>query len=162
MNQTELKRLLHYDPESGIFTWKVSPSTMVDKGDIAGTTCTEGYINITIKRKKFKSHRLAFLYMTGALPEYADHINGNRKDNRWINLRECNRAQNSQNSKLRKDNVSGVKGVYWHSRQNKWTAQGRVDGKRVSLGYFSNKNDAISARVSFIAEYYDERFYREH
>lgn len=162
MNPQELKRILHYDPESGVFVWKVKPSMIVDSGDIAGTICTDGYINILIKRKRYKAHRLAFLYMTGEFPEYVDHINGIRDDNRWNNLRECSRKQNAQNAKLRTDNSSGIKGVYWHSRAKKWAAQARMDGKTKTIGYFIDKNEAILARTEFVNKNYDKRFYREH
>ncbi len=161
INQLEIKRLLKYCPESGIFTWAIKPSQGVDCGDIAGTKNTLGYISILIKRKSYKAHRLAWLYMTGKMPGWIDHANGVRDDNRWANLRECTPQQNAINAKLRKDSTSGVKGVYWHSTAKKWIAQASFKGKRVSLGRFSSMEAAAAAREKYVKDNFDLRFYRE-
>ncbi|HGM5304526.1 TPA: HNH endonuclease signature motif containing protein [Serratia marcescens] len=161
LNQAELKRLLKYCPETGIFTWAVKPSRGVNCGDVAGTKDTNGYINILIKRKRHKAHRLAWIYMKGQVPGWVDHANGVRDDNRWGNLRECTPQQNAINAKLRKDSSSGVKGVYWHSTAKKWIAQANCKGKRVALGRFSSIEGAIAAREEYVKENFDLRFYRE-
>jgi hypothetical protein len=129
ITQQELKELLHYNPETGIFTWKVSPARQVFSGDIAGTKRKDGYIQIKVKNKLILSHRLAWIYMYGYLPKYIDHINGQRDDNRIINIREVSNQQNSLNSKISKNNTSGIKGVYWDKSRNKWTVRLSIDGK---------------------------------
>ncbi|HBD3039996.1 TPA: HNH endonuclease, partial [Citrobacter koseri] len=161
ISQSEIKRLLKYNPENGIFTWAVKPSQAVNSGDIAGTKNTQGYITILIKRKPHKAHRLAWLYMTGKIPTWVDHINGIRDDNRWANLRECTPQQNAINAKLRKDSSSGVKGVHWHRTHKKWIAQASFNGRRVFLGCFLSMHEAITARQNFVKDNFDLRFYRE-
>jgi hypothetical protein len=129
ITQEELKELLNYNPETGIFTWKVSPARQVFFGDIAGTKRKDGYIQIKVKNELILSHRLAWIYMYGYLPKYIDHINGQRDDNRIINIREVSNQQNSLNSKISKNNTSGIKGVYWDKSRNKWVARLFVNGQ---------------------------------
>lgn len=86
-----------------------------------------------------------------------DHVNRNPLDNRRNNLREANRQENSRNHSLRKDNTSGVSGVNWSKRMNKWYARiNNNDGKRISLGYFDDINDAIISRLKAEKKYYGE------
>jgi len=129
ITQEELKELLNYDQDTGIFTWKVSPARQVSSGDIAGTKRKDGYIQIKVDNELILSHRLAWIYMYGYLPKYIDHINGQRDDNRIINIREVSNQQNSLNSKISKNNTSGIKGVYWDKSRNKWVAKLFVNGK---------------------------------
>jgi hypothetical protein len=129
ITQEELKELLNYNSETGVFTWKVSPARQVFSGDIAGTKRKDGYIQIKVKNELILSHRLAWIYMYGYLPKYIDHINGQRDDNRIINIREVSNQQNSLNSKISKNNTSGIKGVYWDKSRNKWTVRLSIDGK---------------------------------
>ena len=82
LTQERLKELLHYDPETGYFTWKISPNNAVKVGSVAGTSMNN-YIRIIIDHKAYLAHRLAFLYMEGYFPEHeVDHINRIRDDNR--------------------------------------------------------------------------------
>jgi hypothetical protein len=84
--------------------------------------------------------------MLGECPEQIDHINGDKKDNRWINLRESNPSHNAKNAKKRLDNQSGVTGVHFHKKSNKWTAQIQIHNKGIHIGLFCTKDDAIAAR----------------
>jgi hypothetical protein len=79
-----------------------------------------GYVHIKIKAKAFKAHRLIFLYHYGYFPEFVDHIDGNKQNNRIENLREASKQENCQNQKVRWTNSSGVKGVSWHKVNKKW------------------------------------------
>lgn len=98
ITQKELKEILHYDPETGIWTWLVSNSKRVRVGDKAGYLCTHnGYWRIKINGKRYRSNRLAFLYMTGKWPNVADHENRIRNDNRWKNLRDLDSSGNNKN-----------------------------------------------------------------
>lgn len=74
-----------------------------------------------------------------------DHKNGNTLDNRRENLRLATTSQNSINQKLRRDNTSGVKGVYWDKKNKKFKAQISLHGKAKSLGRFSTKEEAAYA-----------------
>ena len=119
LTQDYLKSILHYDPDTGIFRWAKRRATWIPAGTIAGSTCEKGYAIIVINYKIYRAHRLAWLYMTGSHPpEFIDHINLDRKDNRFCNLRLSTRAQNMQNFRIRPDNKSGVKGVYWDAKSN--------------------------------------------
>lgn len=97
MNQIELKKLLNYDPNNGVFTWLTCQQPEKIIGDEAGRIDVTGYRLINLNKIPYMSHRLAFMYMTGSFPkEITDHINHNRSDNRW--------AADSFNEKFRKQN----------------------------------------------------------
>lgn len=143
----QLRELLHYDPESGVFTRKVRVAPHCPPGTVAGNTHSEGYVRIKIRGREYLGHRLAFLYMTGAYPENAvDHINGVRSDNRWANLREANHAENMQNRRVAPDiSSTGYLGV---TRQDGgFVARIRVGPKRTYLGRFNTAEEAHSAYV---------------
>lgn len=75
-----------------------------------------------------------------------DHIDGNKSNNRVDNLRWCNQVENLRNTAKYRNNASGIKGVSWHKKVNKWCAAIRVDGINVHLGCFDNIEDAKQAR----------------
>ena len=98
MNQESLKSVLSYDPETGEFTWRVSPSRNVKAGMKAGSFNSQGYRQIQVMGRVYKAHRLAFLYMTGLFPEFTgSHKNGVPSDNRWDNLRDETIGDNIRN-----------------------------------------------------------------
>lgn len=103
-----------------------------------------------------RSARLAHFYMTGVFPEISDHIDGDGLNDRWSNLRECTHAQNSQNTKLRSNNTSGVKGVRWYARYGKWHAQVMANGVRFHIGYFFEREDAVRAYRKRASELFGE------
>jgi hypothetical protein len=139
ITQAELKKLLNYDAETGIFTWKINRAYNVKADSKAGCMHSRGYIRIRINYKTYEGHRLAWLYHYGSFPNNCiDHINGCPSDNRIINLREATKTQNAQNMKLTKRNKSGVKGVDWHKSNANWRARCQVDGKRIELGSFND------------------------
>ena len=146
ITQAQLKEKLHYNPDTGVFTRKISTCNKVKVGDIAGYIHTKGYILISLNSKKYCAHRLAFLYMGGEIPEEVDHINHIRKDNRWFNLRAVTHNENCRNISMQKVNKSGFNGICWHKKAGKWQAYISVQGRCIHLGYFTDKNNAISAR----------------
>ncbi len=85
-----------------------------------------------------------------------DHINGNRADNRKCNLRYATISQNNMNTKQRKDNTSGVKGVVYYRKGNVWNARIDKNKKRIRLGNFKNILDAIVARLLAEKEFFGE------
>ena len=86
-----------------------------------------------------------------------DHINRNELDNRKCNLRPCTTQENGRNKSIRRDNTSGIIGVNWYQKYNKWVARIQIDKHvRKHLGYFDNKNDAIVARLKAEQEYFGE------
>jgi len=99
VTHSELKTILHYDPKTGIFTWKIKISKKTLIGSIAGHLGHKGYIKIVIKGKGYRANRLAWFYMTGEWPEnLVDHVNRIRNDNRWVNLRDITNKENIANS----------------------------------------------------------------
>jgi len=104
---------------------------------------------VSIDYKKYKIHRLIFLMHHGYLPEYIDHIDGNPKNNRVENLRECTASQNQWNQGISSKNTSGIKGVVWHKRVKQWQARVRVSGVRHYLCYFRSAELAEKAVQEF-------------
>jgi hypothetical protein len=158
LDAATLRRLLAYDPETGIFTWLRPTAQRNSPGDVANAKPnSDGYEHISIGKVSFKVHRLAWLYVHGEWPDrQIDHINGVRHDNRLCNLRLAERNENAKNRKLNANNKSGHKGVYWHSSNGKWHACIRSDGQRHNLGFFDCVEDA--ARAYKLAS---ERLHRE-
>lgn len=145
ITQKRLKEILHYNPDTGVFTWLVD-KTRVMAGDRAGKVTRDGYVDIGVDGKRYPAHRLAVFYMTGKMPsEYVDHINSDRSDNRWINLRLASNSQNQMNVPMWSNNTSGFKGVSWHKHEGRWRASIRVGGKRKHLGYFDTAEQGRAA-----------------
>ena len=152
LTQARLRELINYDPHTGVFTRLVSRGG-APAGSLAGCHCSNGYLQVRIDRRAHLSHRLAFLYMYGAVPEEVDHINHVRDDNRWANLRPTTRTGNNRNLGKRHDNTSAVVGVSWCKRGGRWRAQIRAGGRQVHLGYFTHREDAIAARKAANIKY---------
>ena len=143
----KLRELLHYEPATGIFTWKISTSNRVKVGDAAGYPEGGGYLRIMVQSRRYKAHRLAWLYVYGEWPkDQIDHINRNRSDNRIANLREVTNKQNMQNAGKSSHNTSGHPGVCWHKQHSKWQAKIMHNYKGIHLGYFATLEEALSAR----------------
>ena len=143
----KLRMLLHYDPETGIFTRKVRTSPRIKVGDVAGSVNTSGYLLISVQSRLYLAHRLAWLYVYGEWPKLTiDHVNRNTSDNRIANLRDISHKQNGQNASIRIDNTSGHTGIIWCGREGKWLARICHNYKTIHLGYFTDREDAIAAR----------------
>lgn len=139
--ETVMSRL-HYNPSTGVFTW-------VDgwlAGKRAGSVRQHGYRVISIGRfhGRVYEHRLAVFYMTGEWPNAVDHINHERADNRWCNLRPASTKINSRNQKLRKTNTSGYTGVS-RTKVGDWRAYVVFDGKQKFLGVHKTRKSAAKA-----------------
>lgn len=161
LNQRDLKEMLSYDELSGVFKWKERPlSHFSDKrafltwnnkypGTIAGSPDSKGYLRINFGTKKYKAHRLAWLYVHGVWPDIIDHINGIKNDNSIRNLRSVSFTENMRNRRKSSFNSSGANGVKLRSpAQNgcKYTASIAVNGKPKYLGSFHTLDEAIAAR----------------
>lgn len=150
LTQARLKELLEFEPETGVFRWKVSRGfgpTRRNPGDVAGAVYGNGSHYIVVDRQSHPSHRLAFLWMTGAWPDHdVDHINGDRLDNRWINMRPASRKENMHNrGRANKNNKSGLLGVSWSKQKSKWIAQIMADGRAHYVGLFPTPELAHAA-----------------
>lgn len=148
MTQTLLKEIINYNPQTGLFTWKIDLSSRKREGRLSSNSLEKGYPKITIFTKTYFAHHLVFLYMKGTIPNEVDHVNHIRDDNRWCNLRSVSRKENTRNASMRKDNKSGVTGVTWHKATQKWAVQIGKEGRW--LGVYSDIDEAI--RVRQIAE----------
>jgi hypothetical protein len=160
LTQGYLKECLHYDPETGIFTWNERPEShfkTIGSGkawntkyanEIAGSRYSKtGYTLISINYTLYYAHRLAFLYVEGYIPEnHVDHIDKNKLNNQWDNLREVSVQCNLQNSHLSSANTSGVTGVYWEVARKKWVAQITISIRNFILGRFDRFEDAVMRR----------------
>ncbi len=149
LTQQKLQEIFSYDPDSGEFI-RIKRVRARDRvGQRAGASTTNGYRCIGIDGKTYLEHRLAWLYMTGEWPvNQIDHVNMNRSDNRFANLREATASENKYNAKARGGAMaskSGLKGVHWNARINRWAARITVNGKMRCLGH-----STCPAAASFI------------
>lgn len=148
-----LRAALSYDPETGIFT-RLSGR---NNGGQAGTKSRSGYIDICVKKRMFRAHRLAWAFMHNVWPELPiDHINGDRADNRIANLRLATMSQNVAAGPIRATNKCGYKGVNWHRASGKWMAQICVNGRKHYLGIFDTPTAAHDAYMAANKRLYGE------
>lgn len=158
ISQSDLKKLVTYEPETGLLKWIDSPARNVKAGSVAGSVNkADGYVKVKIRGKLYLAHRLAVFYMTGVWPDHTDHANAIRSDNRWSNLRSCSSLENAWNKSKQHNNTSGCIGVTWCKRSMKWKPSISVKGKRISLGYWDDVElaDLIAreAREKYHGEY---------
>lgn len=154
LTQEYLKSILHYNPETGLWMWLIDDWGRI-KGEIAGSINDTGYVQITINSKKYKAHRLAFLYMTGEWPKgEIDHDNTKRDDNVWNNLREATGVENCYNYPVKINNKLGVKGVYLS--KGRYRAQIQLNKKKIFLGSFSTLEEAKAAHDKAANEHQGE------
>lgn len=140
-----LLELFDYGAESGDLFWR-APRQGLQNKTRAGTITTRGYRSIKVDGGYYYAHRLIWKIETGIDPaEQIDHIDGNRDNNRFDNLRPATNSQNRCNARLGRNNVSGVKGVCWEPDRKRWLATISVGGKQKKLGRFHNLNEAAAA-----------------
>lgn len=152
----ELRALLDYDPETGVFRWRERRGP-VRPGDVAGTPQQKGYIKINVRRNVMWAHRLAWLYVHGEWPKgMLDHVDGNPANNAIANLRVCCSSKNTANSKRRYDNTTGFKGVFYRKDTGKFAAYLTVNYRRLSLGCFSTAEEAHAAYVAAAVTHFGE------
>ncbi len=160
LTATYVRFLLGYDPVSGAFVWLLRegdvPFNAQYAGKQAGSVDKKGYRRIKIDARYHAAHRLAWLWMTGEWPpEEVDHINGNRADNRFVNLRLATKSQNQANARIRRHNKVGLKGVCYTPRQG-YHAQISHGGKVHNLGFFATAQEAHEVYVRAAKEKHGE------
>lgn len=163
MNLTSerLREVLDYNPETGDFTWKETLSVRAVKGRHAGTSGDRSVVTIRIDKKHHKAHRLVWLYVYGVWPSgMIDHIDGNPANNAIANLRDCTMTENLGNSKKRKNNTSGFKGVTYSidrkHRHKPWRVALKVAGKRIRTGGFTTPEEAHEKYKELALEHFGE------
>lgn len=145
LTQDELKRQLHYEPKTGVFTRLVFRGN-AKVGDVAGNLGADGYVAISINNKNYRAHRLAWFYMTGEWPNIVDHEDHIKNNNIWTNLKNGTHSDNLKNKAMRKNNTSGFNGVCWNKQFKRWQAYIKINRKRKHLGFFKKLSDAVIAR----------------
>lgn len=144
----EINKDLSYCSKSGNFKWKRHMGGRSPKcGQVAGTGHISGYIQIGYKNNLYLAHRLAWLLFYKKWPEKRlDHINGNKKDNRICNLRECTHSQNLLNRSKQINNKTGYKNIFIEGRSKKYMVRINKDKKVYYVGKFLKLENAIKAR----------------
>jgi hypothetical protein len=163
-------RLLRYDAITGKLFWRERTPDLFREGKnsrdqscktwnsrFAGkealTARSSGYGYGAVLNRLYLAHRVCWLLHYGVWPkDQIDHINGDRSDNRIVNLRSVDNAENSKNHCARVDNSTGVVGVYWFKRYAKWVAAITANGKFHHLGYHDRFDDAVAARKAAESE----------
>lgn len=146
-----LRELLDYEPETGHFRWRVYRNSKCKPGTLAGYKMKQGYWCIEINGVAYLAHRLAWLHTTGAWPEeLVDHINGDKADNRWCNLREASERQNAWHRP--REGVHRLKGR--HSKP--FASAISPNGKRIHLGTFNTAEEARAAYLAATIKHYGE------
>jgi hypothetical protein len=156
ITQNKLRKILNYNLDTGVFTWRERIANCVRVGTVAGSSHGKGYWRLCLFGKNYLAHRLAWLYVYGYMPKFIDHINGLKNDNRLQNLRACSHSENLRNRGRQSNNKSGYKGVSWNNSKRKWIAQIMVDKKLVHIGYFQNSIQAANAYILAAIKHHGE------
>lgn len=145
----QVRELLRYEPDTGHLFWIAGNSPKAKTGEPAGYVCKHnGYVIIALFGVLQRAHRVAYLLSVGTWPSAGiDHINGNKSDNRWENLRLANDRENGANRPANKNNKCGLKGVTT-GRPGKYIARIMVNRRTIHLGTFSSPEAAHQAYVS--------------
>lgn len=164
---TLLRQLLDYNPETGKLVWRERLPVHFTDGAYSAVRCCKswnrvnagnqafthimgiGYAQGSVNGRLLLAHRVIWAIVTGEWPQGdIDHINGNRSDNRWANLREVSHAINLRNASGKSNNTSGATGVSYRADRGKWRARVMVDGRERSLGSFDSLDAAVAARAA--------------
>lgn len=164
LTHERLREVLRYDPETGIFTWRINiycgnGRAIVMAGDVAGHKSVRRhttYIVIGIDGCRYMAHDLAVFHVEGDMPRLVDHEDRDGVNNRWENLRRATKSQNGANQCLSPRNKFGLKGVMRDKHGKKWVAQIQVDGKSKHLGTFKTPEEAHAAYVAAAERHFGE------
>ena len=147
ITQDYIKSIFDYDEASGKLYWKVNRKGHCVKDKPVGYLGSNGYLRTTVCCKHYFNHRLIWFYHYGYFPEsFIDHIDKDRLNNRIENLREVTHQCNLRNSKLNKNNKSGIKGVFLFKKE--WIAQIQVNKKTIRLYKGLDREEAIAHRLA--------------
>lgn len=141
----EIKSAFRYDQNTGKLYWKID-KFKIKSGKIAGTLHRSGYRQVMYKGVHYQEHRVIWCLVHGEWPDlFIDHIDRNRSNNRLENLRLATRSENSCNTVVKVNSVSGIKGVNWHKASQSWLVRLQINGVRTEIGRFSSIEEAKRA-----------------
>lgn len=146
-----IRDYLRYDEITGDFTWikKSSPNTIV--GEKAGSVSTQGYGVISFNKIHYKEHRLAWFFHYWKWPDnYIDHINGKRRDNRIVNLRDVSRRENCANKEMHREGK--LVGCYFQKSSKKWISKIFFKKTQIYIGLFPTEKSAHDAYLKKYSE----------
>jgi hypothetical protein len=153
----ELKELFQYDQETGWLIRKIGMGSRARAGERAGYSRCKGYRKIQIQGRQLFEHRVIWAIMHGSWPiNQIDHVNGDKGDNRLENLREATQEQNLANRRVRKDSLTGMKGIRWNVKRQKWEAIIQSCGKQIYLGRFETPEEAHAAYCDAAEKHHGE------
>jgi hypothetical protein len=153
LSHSRLLEVLSYNPETGVFHWRIALNGRVRAGDVAGSTHASGYRNISIDKGRYQAHRLAWFYVHGTWPQsFIDHKDGVRSDNRIANIRPATRLQNNRNRPLYKNSTVSLKGV--RKLKKGYQARIQVEGRSIALGAYPTAREAYSAYKTASVKYF--------
>ena len=151
-----LNDCLTLNAERGVLTWKKKIAKKAVVGAEAGSAHSDGYRVVQIFKRRMLVHRVIYAMVHGECIGEIDHINGNPSDNRPCNLRVVTRSQQNMNKKPSRTNKFGVPGVCFYPRFNLYNARVRVNGRRISLGYYKTLDEAYEVYKKAVEQYHGE------
>lgn len=137
----------HFSDAGNTIRWVLPTNRRVKVGQLAEQQDTSGYLRVALHGRTYRVHNVLWVLRNGDIPDgfLLDHEDGNRLNNSAGNHRLATIPQNCQNSRLRTDNTSGVKGVRFDPEKRKWRAEIRADGRYHNLGRFGCAAEAEAA-----------------
>lgn len=159
ITREQVLEVLKYEPSKGFLYWRNCKGRK-NPNVPAGSWMRNGYRNIKISGGQYLVHRIIWLIETGEWPEnQLDHIDMNKSNNRFSNLRQATTSQNNANREKYKNNASGYKGVIWHKHTRKWRAAIGVNGKSTYLGIYDSPEEAARIYDRAALEHYGKFAY---
>lgn len=145
ITQKNLCSVFNYDRDTGELTHKHTTLSGME-GDSATFSHSRGYLSTVIGGKQYLAHRIIYMMLTGTWPDHIDHINHNKQDNRWVNLRSVSQSDNNRNVPKSRNNSTGVTGVSLHKPTGRYRAYFSRNSVPTHLGLFDSIEEARLAR----------------
>jgi hypothetical protein len=146
-----VRDLFDYNPQTGALIRKRTVSNNAKSGDIVGWRNSDGYLNVRVDNVSYKVHQIVWLHVTGTWPSgVIDHINRDKKDNRFCNLRDTTVQTNNINKGPRKDSKTGIPNVTWRDRDKRFYVACRRNGKQNYGGSFTSLEGAKAFAEKFV------------
>ena len=155
LTQERVKELLHYDPLTGMWEWRVRRGRGAP-GRPAGTL-SHGYRVIKVDRVFYPAGRLAIFYMTGVFPKHdTDHHDRNISNDKFENLRPASRSENNANAPANRRSGTGARGVHFHKGAKRFRVQITKNRKTISLGYCDTIEEGSARYLRWAKEIHGE------